>query len=173
MNWAHLAEASWISHASGCRRSRLEVWPTEERPGFNQESGPFVMFFITKSDATELQLLKSCWKRLCISLRFYAPFYWATETELAVKFLFGSFISMIPSPEKPSTTSAKSTIKYHIRKVFALQQRFRVGEEHFKIIQIIKTLGDTKTVKIKKTMLVTIQKHQKPKTWGDLQHESQ
>lgn len=141
MNWAHLAEASWISHASGCRRSRLEVWPTEERPGFNQESGPFVMFFITKSDATELQLLKSCWKRLGISLRFYAPFYWATETELAVKFLFGSFISMIPSPEKPSTTSAKSTIKYHIRKVFALQQSFRVGEEHFKIIQIIKTFG--------------------------------
>jgi len=37
MNWAHLAEASWISHASGCRRSRLEVWPTEERPGFNQQ----------------------------------------------------------------------------------------------------------------------------------------
>ena len=65
MNWAHLAEASWISHASGCRRSRLEVWPTEERPGFNQESGPFVMFFITKSDATESEeLLKSCWKYL-------------------------------------------------------------------------------------------------------------
>ena len=169
MNWAHLAEASWISHASGCRRSRLEVWPTEERPGFNQESGPFVMFLITKSDATESEeLLKSCWKRLCISLKFYAPFYWATETELAVKFLFGSFISMIPSPGKPSTTSAKSTIEYHIRKVFALQQSFRVGEEHFKIIQMKNFWEIRKLSKSKNDARYD------PKTKrGDLQHESQ
>ena len=114
------------------------------------------------------ELLKSCWKRLCISLRFYAPFYWATETELAVKFLFGSFISMIPSPGKPSTTSAKSTIEYHIRKVFALQQSFRVGEEHFKIIQMKNFWEIRKLSKSKNDARYD------PKTKrGDLQHESQ
>ena len=76
---------------------------------------------------------------------------------------------MIPSPEKPSTTSAKSTIKYHIRKVFALQQSFRLGEEHFKIIQISKTVGGYENCQNQK-----IDARYDPKIKrGDLQHESQ